>query len=445
MRRFLFILVLALAPASLHGQDLYFPPTDGTTWETVAPETLGWSQAALDTTLAFLERENTKAFLVLKDGRLAVEHYFGTFTADSLWAWFSAGKTLTAVLVGLAQEQGTLSIDDPTATYLGQGWTSLSPEREDSITVWHQLTMTTGLDERVSFACTLPGCLRYRAPAGTRWVYHNAPYTLLRDVVEAATGQGYNTYTRSALADRIGMDGFWVRNGFNSFFLSTARSMARFGLMMLADGRWAGEAILPDTAYVRAMTRPSQSMNPSYGYLWWLNGQAQYIAPGATETQPGPIAPAAPADLYVAAGAQGQFISVVPSQNLVMVRIGRTGTTNPVPLDLHDAIWQRLAAVMDDAVSTSSTDPLPSAPAITVYPTPTTGEVQFSYALPAGGPVHLAVYDLRGRRLATLVEGRRPAGRHRLVYDTSGLPSGVYLYRLTTGEQQRTGTFVRLR
>ena len=64
---------------------------------------------------------------MLKDGKIAIEKYFGTFTKDSLWYWASAGKTLTAFLVGQAQENGLLSISDSTSKYLGSGWTGLTP------------------------------------------------------------------------------------------------------------------------------------------------------------------------------------------------------------------------------------------------------------------------------------------------------------------------------
>ncbi|HEX2535137.1 MAG TPA: serine hydrolase domain-containing protein, partial [Chitinophagaceae bacterium] len=72
---------------------------------------------------AFLQLKKTKAFIILKNGRMVKERYFGTFTADSLWFWASAGKTLTAFVVGVAQQEGKLDIDDKTSKYLGTGWT----------------------------------------------------------------------------------------------------------------------------------------------------------------------------------------------------------------------------------------------------------------------------------------------------------------------------------
>ncbi len=83
------------------GQDLYFPPKASNAWETTDPESLGWCQQSIDSLYDFLENEETKSFIVLKDGKIVLEKYFGGFTADSLWAWFSAGKSLRASLVGI--------------------------------------------------------------------------------------------------------------------------------------------------------------------------------------------------------------------------------------------------------------------------------------------------------------------------------------------------------
>jgi len=103
-----------------------------------------------------LELQGTKSFILLKNGKIVLERYFGTFSQDSSWVWFSAGKSFRAVLIGIAQKEGFLNINDHTSEYLGRGWTSLTQPQEDSITIWHQLTMTTGLNE-LFFTCTNPG------------------------------------------------------------------------------------------------------------------------------------------------------------------------------------------------------------------------------------------------------------------------------------------------
>ena len=98
------------------------------------------------------------------------------------------------------------------------------------ITVRHQLTMTSGLNDNVDDPyCTIDSCLLYFTEAGTRWAYHEAPYTLLRDVIENASGLGINNYNYGELSSQIGMNGLFVSQGYNSLFLSTIkRSMAHF-------------------------------------------------------------------------------------------------------------------------------------------------------------------------------------------------------------------------
>ena len=164
------LLVLAAAvPAVLASQPLYFPPLTGAAWETRTPATLGWNTGRIDTLYFWLESQNSRAFLVIKDGRIVMEKYFGTFTQDSAWYWASAGKTITAFVVGLAQQQGLLSIGDAASKWLGAGWTGCPPDKEALITVRHQLTMTSGLDDSGDPYCTVDTCLIYRADAGTRW------------------------------------------------------------------------------------------------------------------------------------------------------------------------------------------------------------------------------------------------------------------------------------
>ncbi len=333
---------------------MYFPPLASDTWETVPPETLGWDTEALAELRTFLQEQNTRAFLILKDGKIVEESYWGTtlqgnapFDQNSYWYWASAGKTLTAFLVGLAQEEGALSINTPTSQYLGEGWTNLNTEAEAEITVWHQLTMTTGLDYTVdNLDCPLPACLQFKAQPGTQWYYHNAPYTLLKDVVSAATNSTYESFTDTRLEQKIGMNGFWLQTDFNNVYYSTARDAARFGLLILNEGAWNGSYIMQDAAYFQAMVTPSQTLNPSYGYLWWLNGQPSTIFPGFSAALPTSVAPDAPADLFAAMGKNGQIVEVIPSQNMVVVRMGNAPDDSLVPIAFHNQMWEILTKVI---------------------------------------------------------------------------------------------------
>ena len=128
------LLLLPAAPAAAQTGPgpLYFPPTMGTAWATATPASLGWCQPQLDSLLAFAGRKRSKSLLILQDGHLVVEHYYGSYTADSIHYWASAGKSLTATLVGLAQQDGILSINDSTSRYLGR-WTSASRTQQQQV------------------------------------------------------------------------------------------------------------------------------------------------------------------------------------------------------------------------------------------------------------------------------------------------------------------------
>ncbi len=423
---------------SLFGQGLYFPPVEDTTWARVSPAALGWCQPALDSLLDFVGSTRTKAFLILQDGQLAVEAYFGGFGRDSLWYWASAGKTLTAFLIGKAQEEGYLRLTDTVARFLGVGWTSCPPEKERLITLWHQLTMTTGLSDQVPDPdCTDPACLVCWADAGTRWAYHNAPYTLLHRVLEQATGLSTQAYYASRVGSRIGMRGLWVPVGYNKIFFSDARSMARFGLLLLAKGVWNGDTLLRDTAYLGQMTRPSQPLNPSYGYLTWLNGQSAFMLPGLQVVFSGSLTPSAPPDMYAAIGKNAQVLCVVPSQRLVLVRLGEAPDSGgAVPIRYVEELWQRLKRVFCLAAGLESPTPLLS---FQVFPSPASETITVAFRLAQSGSVTLRAYDLYGRQVVTLVEGPLPAGMHRFKWDVSQVPAGWYGLHLqtATGSERR--------
>ena len=336
-------------PETTSTTTLYTPPNNTTIWETVSPATLNWNETELNNLYTYLQQKNTKAFIVLKNGRIAAEKYFGTFTQESDWYWASAGKTMTAFLVGIAQSEGKLSLNDKTSQYLGTGWTMLPLLKENNITISHQLTMTTGLHDGLGDSdCTLPECLQYKGDAGARWAYHNAPYTLLEKVVEKATGATYNQYFREKIRDKIGMNGYWIKNGYNNVYFSNARSMARFGLLMLNKGKWSNADILTDSDYFNQQINTSQNFNPSYGYLTWLNGKKSYMLPQLQLNLDGPLIPAAPADTYAALGKNDQKIYVVPSQNLVVIRMGESAGNSHLALSSFDnELWSKLRLAMN--------------------------------------------------------------------------------------------------
>ena len=332
-------MLFVLLSVNLNAQ-LYFPPNSSSNWDSISASSLGYCQANIDSLYDYLDANNTKAFILLKDGKIVLENYFNEHTDTSNWYWASAGKTIIALLTGIAQKDGLLDINNSTSTYLSEAWTSATLKQESMISLWHQLTMTSGLDNSVEDPyCTIDTCLVYLAEAGTRWAYHEGPYTLLRNVIENASGLAINNYTFQKLTSPVGMDGMFVNEGYTSIFISTARSMARFGLLILNEGQWNQNDILEDDIYYNAMISTSQEHNESYGYLWWLNGKNSYMIPQTQYVFDGQLSPNAPSDMFAAMGKNGQFINVVPSENMVWIRMGDAPEETLVPFNFNDEIW----------------------------------------------------------------------------------------------------------
>lgn len=326
-------------------QNTYFPPlNNNTNWDSISTSDLNWCSDSVASLLSYLDETNTKAFVILKDGKIALQHYFGTFQPDSIWYWASAGKTVVSYLIGVAQQQNLLNISDATNQYLGAGFTNCTPAQENAINIQHQLSMSTGLDDSgPDLDCLDPQCLTYLAAPGTRWSYHNAPYRLLQDVIESASGKGINVFTNQELKQKIGMQsGIWI----NRIFYSNALDMARFGLLFLNNGWWNGSQLLTDTSYFNQSINTSQPMNQSYGYLWWLNGKNSFMLPQTQFNFQGKLIPTAPDDLYAALGKNDQKIYVVPSQNMVVIRLGNEAIEGGFALTSFDtALWEKISGL----------------------------------------------------------------------------------------------------
>jgi CubicO group peptidase (beta-lactamase class C family) len=344
MKKYIFTTLLFLNfMGNISAQSLYFPPASPQNWDTISPATLNWCADKIDTLYDFLEQKNSKGFVILKDGKIVLEKYFGTFTEDSLWYWASAGKTLTAMLTGIAQQDGFLNINQNITQYLGNGWSACSVPQEDSITIKQMLCMTSGLDD-VFPPCTneddTPTCLSYLAAPETRWAYHTGAYRKLQDVLPIATSTNLNVYTNNKVKNKIDMSsGIWLQD----VYYSKTRDAARFGLLCLSKGIWANDTVLNDTAYFNAMTSTSQNLNLAYGYLTWLNGKSSFMLPGTQFNFSGFVLPSAPADMYAALGKNDQKIYVVPSQNLVVVRFGNAASSSALSITAFDnELWQKI-------------------------------------------------------------------------------------------------------
>jgi CubicO group peptidase (beta-lactamase class C family) len=292
------------------------------------------------------------------------DRYWNGTDATTVQDVFSTTKSVASTLVGLAQADGDLDIDDPASDYIpewadtpsagvtiedilanrsGRHW-SFTSDYQDMLVAQDRTAQAVGLGQD--------------ATPGTTWFYNNAAVQTLDAVLEAATGEDPAAYAQTRLFDRIGMRHTEmtrdVAGNTNLFFgmRSTCEDMARFGHLFLRLGRWGHRQLLP-RSWVRAATsRPSQDMNAAYGYLWWLNRRGPVVADPlesttAEEAAAAPhrqIADGAPQDIYWAWGLGGQVVQVHPGTDTVVVRLapltetgyGRANTTRVVTDALAD-------------------------------------------------------------------------------------------------------------
>lgn len=331
--------------STINNEAYYFPPNNSDVWETKAPLTT-WDAAKLEEAFTYAGTKKTYGMILLHKGKIVKEQYWNGWTKSNRYPLNSATKSIVATVVGIAQQDGLLNINDRTNKYLGLGFTSAPLLKENLITIKHQLCMTTGLDENVpDDNCITPSCLKFKADAGTRWYYYNAPYRLVQDVVAAASSKNFMDYANEKLLNKIGIT---TALNINYIMYCNTRDAARFGSFILRKGEWNGTQILTDKTYFNEMTNTSQSYNLSYGYLWWLNGKASTMAPASTLVFPTSLAPNAPADMIMALGKDDKKIYVVPSLDIVVVRLGddATGSALLGPSSFDNDLWTKFKAAL---------------------------------------------------------------------------------------------------
>jgi len=305
------------------------------------------SRAAIEEAKAYAMARNSSAFIIMVDGKIAAHEYGEGFDRTTPIVSKSLAKPVTALLVGRAIKQGHIrSLDQPVADFITE-WQG-DPARE-KILVRHLLDMRTGLlpqgfsrepEDILNRAYLHPRhdeVIIHDYPvtheAGTRYEYSNANSELVAPLIERATGMRYGDYLTEALLEPIGAMGgsVWTnREGGTAHsgccLLLPAESWVRMAMLVMADGVWDGEALLPE-GYTDAMRTGTQE-NPYYGMGLWLADEYIPERGFAHPSVPfGKVAHKEPyldKDLVLFDGNSNQVVYMIPSQDIIILRTGST-------------------------------------------------------------------------------------------------------------------------
>ena len=281
------------------------------------------------------KKQRTRAVVVIYKGQLVAEKYAPGFNVNTKMYGWSMAKSFTAALIGILVKQGKLSVMQPAPV---AEWSDPKDLRH-TITIENLLQQTSGLDflEDYSKASDVTNMLyktgdmagftadhRLAHNPGEVFNYSSGNSNILSRIIRQTVGEkDYAAYPFTALFYKIGMyntllepdaSGTYVGS---SYINATARDFARFGLLYYNDGVWNGERILPEGWVKQTVAPPATNKLKNYGYQFWLNGLRK-DDPSKRKY------PDAPVDMYYCDGYAGQAIYIIPSKNLVVVRLGLT-------------------------------------------------------------------------------------------------------------------------
>jgi CubicO group peptidase (beta-lactamase class C family) len=291
-------------------------------------------EAALDWAMA-QEGHNTRALVVVYKGKIVGERYAPGFTKNTPQISWSQGKSIAATLMGVLIQQGALALADPAPV---PEWQEADDPRKQ-IRIMDLLRMSSGLgfenlglfDARAWTAENEHFVIYFDAvnvfdhavnqpqeiPPDSQFRYRNSdPLTVTRIAKQTveARGENFLLFPQRAVFDRIGARNFVLEtDAWGNFIISgydfgSAWDWARFGLLYLNDGMWEGERILPEGWTEFVSTPAPADPRMSYGGFFWLNR--------------GGMLPRAPEDAFSSAGFMGQYTVIIPSREMVLVRLG---------------------------------------------------------------------------------------------------------------------------
>lgn len=268
--------------------------------------------------------KRTRSLLVVYKDHLIAEKYDDGFNKKSRILGWSMTKSITATMFGILQKQGKIDIYKPAPI---AEW---KRDKRAKITINDLLHMNSGLEwsenyETISDATEMlflakdMGSVQRKKPAAfepnSHWNYSSGTTNLLSGILRSQfkTHQEYLDFWYSELIDKIGMHSMFIETDMagnyvgSSYGWATTRDWAKFGLLYLHKGNWRGEQIF-DPGWAKYVATPANDSNGFYGAHFWLNANGRY--------------PDAPKDLYSCNGFQGQMVFIIPSLDLVVVRLG---------------------------------------------------------------------------------------------------------------------------
>jgi len=343
--------VIPLTPLPAQLPDVPWPTKE---WPT-GPLPAGVARPALEQSLAVIGKRHallgeTRAVVIVQGGRLVLERYAPGFGPDTPLISWSMAKSITQAMVGIAVSKGLVDIDrpmgnprwakgDPRAAITWRQWMNMVDGQKFreigvfDVTEHDSARMLFGQGRRdvAAYAAALP----LVHPAGKRWNYNSGGVNLIADALGRVFAPGVTdpTQRRARMAEVMSRDLFGplgmtsaspqfdAAGTFmgSALVYATARDYARFGLLYLRDGVWEGRRLLPPGWVDLARTGTRAEHGGRYGAGWWIEP-----APGASVSPEfaSLTSPSAGPDLFYAQGFQGQLIVVVPSRDLVVVRLG---------------------------------------------------------------------------------------------------------------------------
>ena len=298
---------------------------------------------------------NNRAVVVITDGKIIDERYANGFSRDTPFLSWSAAKSVTATLVGAAALRGYLDISDPAPVPEWQGdanrtritWNDLL-QMQSGLAFEEEYAKLRSDVNRMLFESPDAGAIAAKKNAdhgpGEYWYYSSGTTNLisrtLRQVLSDA-GVDYHQFAWDAVFGPIGATSFVMETDAtgtfigSSFVYATARDWARLGQLYLQDGLWDGGQLLPQ-GWAEYVAAPATASDNQYGAHFWLNHDG---ANGRTRFIPG-----APEEIYFMAGHEGQYVFIIPSKRLVIVRTGMTRggpalpAVAPLIKEIYDAV-----------------------------------------------------------------------------------------------------------